>query len=59
VRTPIAEAWKFYRALKGLGKTVELDVYPGASHLYYAPVTERESMTRNLEWFERWIKTTE
>jgi dipeptidyl aminopeptidase/acylaminoacyl peptidase len=28
---------------------------PGASHLYYAPVTERESMTRNLEWFERWI----
>jgi dipeptidyl aminopeptidase/acylaminoacyl peptidase len=55
VRTPIAGAWKFYRALKGLGKTVELDVYPGASHLYYAPVTERESMTRNLEWFERWI----
>ena len=25
-RVPIAEAWKFYRALKALGKTVEFDI---------------------------------
>jgi dipeptidyl aminopeptidase/acylaminoacyl peptidase len=56
VRAPIAGAWKFYRALKALGKTVELDIYPRATHLYYEPVIERESMKRNLEWFERWIK---
>lgn len=55
VRTPIAGAWKFYRALHMLGKTVELDVYPRATHLYYEPKMERESMTRNLEWFRRWI----
>jgi len=56
VRTPIAGAWKFYRTLKALGKAVELDVYPGSSHLYYAPFAERESMRRNLEWFQRWIQ---
>jgi dipeptidyl aminopeptidase/acylaminoacyl peptidase len=56
LRVPIANAWKFYRALKNLGKTVEFDIYPNSSHLYYQPMLERESMTRNLEWFLRWIK---
>jgi dipeptidyl aminopeptidase/acylaminoacyl peptidase len=57
LRVPIANAWKFYRALKTLGKVVEFDIYPGSSHLYYQPMLERESMKRNLEWFTRWIKT--
>jgi dipeptidyl aminopeptidase/acylaminoacyl peptidase len=55
LRVPIANAWKFYRALKALGKTVEFDIYPNSSHLYYQPMLERESMKRNLEWFQRWI----
>jgi dipeptidyl aminopeptidase/acylaminoacyl peptidase len=59
LRVPIANAWKFYRALKALGKTVEFDIYPGSSHLYYQPALERESMRRNLEWFTRWIKTAD
>jgi len=54
-RVPVAQAWKFYRALKALGKTVELEVYPRSTHLYYEPALERESMRRNLEWFEKWI----
>lgn len=58
LRVPIANAWKFYRALKALGKTVEFDIYPGSSHLYYQPMLERESMKRNLDWFERWIPPT-
>ncbi len=56
LRVPIANAWKFYRALKALGKTVEFDIYPRSSHLYYEPVLQREAMRRNLEWFTRWIK---
>ena len=56
LRVPIANAWKFYRALKALGKTVEFDIYPRSSHLYYEPMLEREAMKRNLEWFMRWIK---
>lgn len=55
LRVPIANAWKFYRALKALGKTVEFDIYPRSSHLYYEPMLEREAMKRNLEWFSRWI----
>ncbi len=57
LRVPIAGAWKFYRALKALGKTVGFDVYPRASHLYHEPMLQREAMKRNLEWFTRWIKT--
>lgn len=55
-RVPIAGAWKFYRALKALGKTVEFDIYPRGGHVLFEPVQEREQMRRNLEWFQRWIK---
>lgn len=54
-RVPVAGAWKTYRALKALGKTVELYVYPRGGHVMYEPVLQREVMRRNLEWFLRWI----
>ena len=54
-RVPIATAQRFYRALKALGKVVEYDVYPGGGHVYYEPAQQRESLRRNLEWFQRWI----
>jgi dipeptidyl aminopeptidase/acylaminoacyl peptidase len=54
-RVPVANAQKFYRALKTLGKTVEYDLYPGGGHVYYEPAQQRESMRRVLEWFGRWI----
>jgi len=55
MRVPVAQAWKFYRALKAMGKTVELDVHPRSGHVFYEPMQEREAMQRNLEWFKRWI----
>jgi dipeptidyl aminopeptidase/acylaminoacyl peptidase len=55
LRVPIANAWKFYRALKQLGKTVEFDIHPRSSHVFYEPVQQREAMRRNLEWFKKWI----
>jgi dipeptidyl aminopeptidase/acylaminoacyl peptidase len=58
-RVPLASAQKFYRALKGLGKAVEYDMYPGGGHVLYEPVQQRESMRRNLEWFQRWITAVE
>ena len=54
-RVPIAGAWKYYRALKALGKTVEFDIYPRGGHVIYEPMLQREAMRRNLEWFARWI----
>ena len=35
-RVPIAGAWKFYRALKAMGKTVELEIYPRGGHVLRA-----------------------
>jgi dipeptidyl aminopeptidase/acylaminoacyl peptidase len=55
MRVPVAHAWKFYRALKAMGKTVELDIHPRGGHVFYEPAQEREAMKRNLEWFEKWI----
>jgi dipeptidyl aminopeptidase/acylaminoacyl peptidase len=54
-RVPVAGAWKFYRALKALGKTVEFDIYPRGGHVLYEPMLQREQMRRNLDWFTRWI----
>ena len=54
-RVPVSGAWKFYRALKALGKTVEFDIYPRGGHVLYEPMLQREQMRRNLDWFTRWI----
>ena len=45
-RVPIAGAWKCYRALKGLGKTVEFDIYPRGGHVLREPMQQREQMKR-------------
>ena len=55
-RVPIAGAWKFYRTLKAMGKTVELEVYPRGGHVLREPMQQREQMRRNLEWFAKWIE---
>ena len=56
-RVPIAGAWKLYRTLKALGKTVEFEIYPRGGHVLREPMQQREQMRRNLEWFAKWIET--
>jgi dipeptidyl aminopeptidase/acylaminoacyl peptidase len=55
-RVPIAGAWKFYRTLKAMGKTVELEIYPRGGHVLREPMQQREQMRRNLDWFAKWIR---
>jgi dipeptidyl aminopeptidase/acylaminoacyl peptidase len=55
-RVPISNAWKFYRALKAMDKTVALEIYPRGGHVLREPMQQREQMRRNLEWFTKWIK---
>ena len=55
-RVPIALATKFYKALRDLGKTVEMEIYPRATHVVYEPQLQREMMRRNFEWFRKWLK---
>lgn len=54
-RVPIMQAKKFYKALKELGKTVEMEIYPRGSHVLFEPAQERQIMRRNLEWFRKWL----
>jgi dipeptidyl aminopeptidase/acylaminoacyl peptidase len=54
-RVPLATAQKFFRRLQALGKTVEMDVYPGGGHVFYPPQQEKAVMTRNFEWMLRYI----
>jgi dipeptidyl aminopeptidase/acylaminoacyl peptidase len=55
-RVPIAGAWKWYRALKAQGKSVEFDIHPRGGHVLREPMQQHEAMKRNLEWFTRWIR---
>ena len=54
-RVPLGQAQEFYKALKALRKTVELDIYPRGGHVNFEPPLEREYMRRNLEWFTQWL----
>jgi dipeptidyl aminopeptidase/acylaminoacyl peptidase len=54
-RVPLASAQKFFKALQTLGKTAEMDVYPGGGHVFYLPQQEKAVMTRNLEWMLKWV----
>jgi len=58
-RVPVAGAWKFYRTLKAMGKTVELEIYPRGGHVLREPMQQQEQMRNNLAWFERWIPANE
>jgi dipeptidyl aminopeptidase/acylaminoacyl peptidase len=54
-RVPLATAQKFFKALQALGKTAEMDIYPGGGHVFYPPQQERAVMTRNFEWMLKWV----
>jgi len=54
-RVPIMQAHKFYKALKKLGKTVEMEIFPRGGHVLSEPAQQREIMRRNLEWFRKWL----
>ena len=56
-RVPLATAQKFFRALQALGKTAEMDIYPGGGHVFYPPQQEHAVMTRNFEWMRKWLPT--
>ena len=55
-RVPLMQAQKFYKALKGLGRTVEFEIFPRGGHVLSEPAQQREIMRRNLAWFVRWLK---
>ena len=57
-RVPVGQGYEFYNALKRQGVEVKMVVYPRQPHGIQEPRLQLDAMKRNLEWFERWVKTT-
>lgn len=54
-RVPLSQGEEFYTALRSRGVTVEMVKYPRSQHGLSEPKLIRDSMMRNLDWFERYV----
>jgi dipeptidyl aminopeptidase/acylaminoacyl peptidase len=56
---PIINSEQLYMALKSLGKTTELVVYPGEFHVLSTPSYNRDLYERVLAWFGKYVRADE
>jgi dipeptidyl aminopeptidase/acylaminoacyl peptidase len=54
-RVPLSQGEELYTALRSRGVTVEMVKYPRSQHGLTEPKLIRDSMMRNLEWFDRYV----
>jgi dipeptidyl aminopeptidase/acylaminoacyl peptidase len=53
---PIQNSEQLYQALRRLGRTTELVVYPGESHGFRSPSHIKDRLDRYLAWYDRFVK---
>ncbi len=53
---PIINSEQLFMALKRLGKTTELVVYPGEFHVFSTPSYIKDLYERFLAWFGTYVK---
>jgi dipeptidyl aminopeptidase/acylaminoacyl peptidase len=53
---PILGGEQMYQALKGLGRTTELVVYPGEYHEFKTPSHIKDRLERYLAWYAHYVK---
>jgi len=53
---PIIGSEQMYQALKSLGRTAELVVYPGEYHGFTIPSHLKDRLERNLAWYAHYVK---
>ena len=53
---PSPQSYEFWHALKDLGKTTELVVYPGEGHMFRGSDHKRDLMERTVKWFEQYLR---
>jgi dipeptidyl aminopeptidase/acylaminoacyl peptidase len=54
---PIIGSEQMYQALKSLGRTTELVVYPGEYHGFTTPSHLKDRLERNLAWYAHYVKS--
>jgi dipeptidyl aminopeptidase/acylaminoacyl peptidase len=53
---PIIGSEQMYQALKSLGRTTELVVYPGEFHGFTVPSHLKDRLERYLAWYAHYVK---
>ncbi len=53
---PILNSEQMYQAMKRLGKTTQLVVYPGEHHGIRKPSYQKDRYQRYLDWYDRYVK---
>lgn len=56
MRVPVSQSEQWYLALRRLGKTAELVIYPGEGHGLSEPSNRADGLRRELAWFDRFLK---
>jgi dipeptidyl aminopeptidase/acylaminoacyl peptidase len=55
LRVPVSQGYELYNALKRQGVPVTMIVYPRQPHGIQEPKLMLDAMSRNVEWFDRWV----
>ncbi|HXG65928.1 MAG TPA: S9 family peptidase [Blastocatellia bacterium] len=55
-RVPLSQGQELYIALRMSNVPVEFAVYPRQGHLIMEPRLQADMLSRNLNWFNRWLK---
>jgi dipeptidyl aminopeptidase/acylaminoacyl peptidase len=53
---PLINSEQLFQALRRLGRTAELVVYPGEGHGIKRPSFQYDRLKRHLSWFDRYVK---
>ena len=53
---PVIGGEQMYQALKSLGRTTELVVYPGEHHGFTVPSHMKDRLERYLAWYAHYVK---
>ncbi len=57
-RVPLSQGRELYIAIRMSNIPVEFAVYPRQGHLIMEPKLQYDMLSRNLNWFNRWLKGT-
>jgi dipeptidyl aminopeptidase/acylaminoacyl peptidase len=57
LRVPISQGYELYNALTRQNVPTKMVVYPRQPHGIQEPKLIKDAMERNLEWFDRWIRS--
>ena len=54
---PAPQSFEFWFALRALGVTTQLVVYPGEGHMFVDPKHQGDVKDRTIAWFDKYLKT--